>query len=195
MKQHSSLRLLGVDPGDRWVGLAALDITGNQWSAWTGVLDIKFRTMQEAIHEIMRPSPLGMIVERYQQRPVGHQRFVSPKTPKLIGALEYIMQERGGGFHEVQPNSPLDLQHMPMYRKIEAWRPKWQHCHHQNWTHALSAWRVLSIWMMEALPELAMLLHQDKGKVTFNPVKWLGDPLTVAGHDLIALPATWRIQR
>jgi hypothetical protein len=199
VRQSQPLRLLGVDPGDAWCGLAALEIDRDHWSAWTGVLHVTNRTLPEIVHEVMRCSPMAIVIEKYQSRAVGHQKWNVLRTPRLIGALEYAAFDYGMGWHEVAPDAAAKVRLMPIYPTLQHWQPHWQTYRRAEWEHSHSAWRILSQWMMGTLKELSGLLHQNKNPkhnhFELGPVNWLGDPETVADRDLTATPAHWTIPR
>jgi hypothetical protein len=204
-KRHSltlrkdATRFVAVDPGDVWCGVAALELRGPIWSAYTTVLHVTPRTIRETIIEILRCNPTGLIVERYQQRGVGHQRWAEPNAPRIIGALEYVAECNGLGFHLEMPNSPQLLERMPFWPIIEKWRAHWQQGHAANWQHALSAWRILGSFMMRRQSFLdrfqQLQTHQRHVLQTmaYEPVTWLGDMSTVSEKDLTSTPVQWRI--
>lgn len=196
--RENALRLVAVDPGDAWCGVAALELRGPIWSAYTMVIHATPRTMPEVIVEIMRCNPHAVIAEKYQQRAVGHQKWAEPRAPRILGALEYVAYDNGLGFHTIQPDSPEKLMLMPFWPIIKKWRKHWQRGNAPDWQHALSAWRVLGAFMMQPvlLPRLVTLKSQEKhvlDTMSYQPVEWLGDMSTVADRDLTSTPVQWSI--
>jgi hypothetical protein len=149
-----------VDPGDVWTGVAELRIEHTHipslWEANTRVLNGKSRTLAQVVDDVLRTSPTTVVVENYQQRPVGHQRFHASTTTKIIGALEYLSEREGIGWHLVPPGNPAaELPQMPPFWKmLRSWSALHDASNHINWIHAMAAWRVMGRWMIGTLPEL-----------------------------------------
>jgi len=201
MRQNPpAIRLTAVDPGDAWCGVATLELFGTRYSAFASVVHATPRTLHETVTEIMRTNPTGLIVEKYQQRGVGHQRWAEPKAPRLLGALQYVAEDNGLGFHTVGTGNPNDLERMPFWPIIMQWREKhWRHGRAANWSHGLSAWRVLGSFMMQHQVFLQHLTSIREAQqhilqtLWYEPVAWLGDMSTVSERDLISTPIMWRL--
>jgi hypothetical protein len=197
--RQDAIRLVAVDPGDAWCGVAALEMRGPIYSAFSTVIHATPRTMYETITAIMRTTPTAVIVEKYQQRAVGHQKWAEPKAPRIIGALEYLTQENGQGFHTVNTGNPKDLERMPFWPIITEWRANWRHGNAANWSHGLSAWRILGSFMMQHrvfIDRLVALREQQRyilKNMYYQPVEWLGDMQTVSERDLVSTPLMWRM--
>lgn len=194
------VRFVAVDPGDAWCGVAALELRGSLISAFTTVIHATPRTMHETVSEIMRCSPSGLIVEKYQQRAVGHQRWAEPKAPRLLGALQYVAEDEGLGFHTVPTGDPRDVERMPFWPIIMQWRSHWQRGMASNWSHGLSAWRILGTFMMQHktyLERLSAFRDQKQhilSTMWYQPVTWLGNMRTVSERDLTSTPVMWRMK-
>lgn len=195
-----AIRLVAVDPGDAWCGVAALDFRGNTYSAFSTVIHASPRTFHETITEIVRTNPTAIIAEKYQQRGVGHQKWAEPKAPRILGALQYLAEDNGLGFHTVGTGNPIDVERMPFWPIIMKWRSmSWRHGNAANWSHGLSAWRVLGSFMMghQAFLQRLISLKEHQRYILQNmhnePVEWLGDMQTVSERDLVSTPIMWRM--
>lgn len=160
--RRSTLSIVAVDPGDVWTGIAELRIehqlntSHHLWKASTRVLNGKVRTLAHVVDDVLRSGPTTVVVENYQQRPVGHQRFHASTTTKIIGALEYLSEREGIGWHLVPPGNPAaELpQMLPFWKMLRSWSTLHDASNHVNWIHAMAAWRVMGRWMIGTLPEL-----------------------------------------
>lgn len=189
------LRLIAVDPGEAWTGVAFLNLHRRRWSAWTGVIHSEPRTVGETVDEILRYDPLGIIVENYQNRGVGHQTWATPRTPRIIGGLEYAAHQSGRHVHLVAPGNEQLIKQYPIYPYLQLMRQKWTYPNVTEWGHALSAWRVLMAWMMLKMPERMTALYaaSQAPAITWHSADWLSldPPITISEHDLSSLPAHW----
>lgn len=187
-KKDQGLRQLwiGIDPGERWCGYALLRHDG-RWRAQTGVLDASQRSYVELIDTLLYDTYRSVVVvESYQQRPVGHQAFKTAVTPQIIGSLRYATEKRDAKFYTVAPGDPdKELKYLQFGKFIEMWKAFWPAPRHTNWQHARSAWRVLGRWLLSndfstarAIIE-APLLHPSKTEIHM-------------AFDLTAPTVTWR---
>lgn len=142
---------LAIDPGDAHVGFASLQTTGRSHYALTGVLHRQsrgdFATFVDEILALMPgESEHTLVVESFQVRPVGHQRFTAGETLQLIGALRFAAGARGLAYATVMPgNAAKDLAGLGLAPRLDAWLPQPRP---SRWEHAWSAWRVLGRFML-----------------------------------------------
>lgn len=162
------MNYIGLDPGDRWVGVAILYRnmtleTGKkpssvsmkkQWKFHSLTVDRKGQRLVETIDNIRELiqnfGVQTLIAEDYQIRPQGFNSFNAGPTLRLLGALELMTQTFNQmPFHMVKPDNP-DLAQL-------FWRHRWpeirkmiQHkvARDSRATHAISAWRVLGKFLM-----------------------------------------------
>lgn len=141
------MRFIGVDPGDRWVGIALLEIRGVNWKAESRVLDVSARSsMLELVEDILNWIPAKIIAEDYRVRPVGHQAFTGGYTLRLLGALEIYTAMKLGTWITMLPGPAMDLDMLHLGRFI---RPSYHTpSPGGHWRHAFSAWRVLGRHLM-----------------------------------------------
>lgn len=181
---------LGIDPGDRWNGWAHLMVEEPRcFEVECGVLDAKDRHFVHLIQDLTRQNFDTVVVERFQLRAQGHQRFHNPMTAKVIGALAYAAGTRMAHFEEVNPADPAELDQYPIAPHIRQWRSSWPDRANSRWQHALSAWRVLCAHFMTKRPELLWVMQK--------PVKavLLDRPLRFGmRNDLMSTVQTWRFR-
>jgi hypothetical protein len=98
---------LAVDPGDRWVGYARLQLNAGIVTAQTGTIDATKRSFRLVVDAVLGAAFHGTIVtEAYHVRPQGHQAFSRGETLQLIGALRYFADARGCAWHDVPAGDP-----------------------------------------------------------------------------------------
>jgi hypothetical protein len=153
---------LGIDPGDRWVGLAILQQRGgrgkqkNGFTSWYGqsiVLDTEGKSILQVI-KLLEPyvAEAEMIVaEDYDQRPQKFNAFNSGRTLRLLGAIEVAVKMRGDvRFRLVAPGNPKDA--AKMWRGDVALGDLF--LLNGQARHAASAWRALGAYLMQKRPKL-----------------------------------------
>jgi hypothetical protein len=153
--------IIGIDPGDRWTGVAQLMITRTDVIMGTFVLDGKSRSLYEIVDAAIIQKPAYVVAEEYRARPIGHQRFNAPLTPRLLGALEYRAVYLGGRFYTTHAGSPTAVWSFPIGKFIEHWRFYWPKPRDDRWLHALSAWRVICTHIIQEQPQLFRLIDNQ----------------------------------
>jgi hypothetical protein len=158
------MRLLAIDPGERWVGVASLRVADGWVRAMSMVVD---RTGERDIRDTVDfiCSWFGMItvvVENYQQRNVGHQRFSGNETLRLIGALQYVSCKNSWEWGEVMPGNPdHELPELPLWPILKQWRTM-RRAKNVAWRHCDSAWRIGQRWLLSKKPTLAAQLYRSR---------------------------------
>ncbi len=192
----SMKRLIGIDPGERWMGMAILTIDGRYWHANMRVLDLSTRSLDKTGFELYALLPATVIAESYQQRPVGHQHFASGQTLRVLGALEYVTLRHRCRWEEVPPAQPdVLVGELHMIHYLERWLT---FCppliNKSTWQHGKSAWRVLLQYMLKRLPALAGALRDTSIVSTM-----ILDHPSIQGiprdGDLFAPPVRWHTPR
>lgn len=108
--QTEDQTLIGVDPGERWVGVCKLSSNrgGTVWMLGWGVID------RQQLPSLTRIADLiffgqrvrSLACEEFRTRPVGHQAFDPGNTLQLIGALRYVAEMKRVPFHFVPAADP-----------------------------------------------------------------------------------------
>jgi hypothetical protein len=173
-------RYIAIDPGEVWLGMAALEINLDGVLAESRVLHLPSRPhIGSVIDDLAIHFPATIICEDYRVQPVGHQRFSGGDTLKVIGALEAHALNSGCRFFTIQPGSADEVEDL-FGGWMQEWREQFQVA--SQWRHAMSAWRVLGRHLMSTdLPFLTNLrmTHGDLMK------PWLST-YRRQPHDLIA---------
>lgn len=143
---------VAVDPGEVHVGIASLYIDDDQFTVDCGVLHRPSRSFAELVDQVMQHLDEGaewtsmLLVESYQARAVGHQRFSAGETLQLVGALRYATERESQHFATIMPgNARKDLDAMKLTPLLDEWIPTPRPA---KWEHAYSAWRVLGRFML-----------------------------------------------
>ena len=209
---------IGIDPGDRWTGIALLqtDDEGHEWYAESYVIDqltrnnLYFvpRRLRVVLDELSFSSlggdvdQLTVVIEDYQLRAAGHQKWAAGKTLRVIGAIEYFLSLYPRVRVEtVQPADPLaEVPQLPIAKLIYPWRDEtWPQPHHGTWIHALSAWRVLGRRMLAQQPRLCERFMKLKPKHLTTPTEYrLYDLVPREGRtatDLVAAPVEFKLPK
>lgn len=187
---------VGIDPGSSWCGFAALEITSdnvvraeartysvkNRRNGWLDMVGDLFNLLPHARRT-------SLVVEDFQIRQSGHQRFDHGDTLRFLGALEH--GARGitmFDFHLIAPNDRGDRENRLLYGRIlDHYRKKWPGPRRPPWSHCVSAWRVLGYHLMKREPE--MLIDAQKMRRVHRGDHWL--PLVRNDADFIAPAVTW----
>jgi len=154
-----TVRIVAIDPGERWVGIAALALRANVWKLEMGQLERLNTTLTPVVEVIDGWRPTLVAVEKFQHRPQGHQSFDAGEVLQLIGAIRYITEQKGLGYIEQMPAPSHSLTAYPIYPLLMAWdRDVSGHVH--------SAWRVLMDTLHQRLPDrmLQLFHHVKKSK-------------------------------
>jgi hypothetical protein len=141
-----------IDPGEVHVGFASLYIDDDQFTLHSGVLHRPSRTFPQLVDQLMKHLDCPtvwtsmLLVESYQARAVGHQRFSSGETLQLVGALRYATERDGRLFATIMPgDAKKDLRALRLQPLLDEWIPQPRP---SRWEHAFSAWRVLGRFML-----------------------------------------------
>ena len=156
-----------VDPGEVHVGFASLYLDDEKFTIDAGVLHRPSRTFSELVDQLTKhieyEEPSMLLVESYQQRPVGHQRFAAGETLQLVGALRYVTECEGQLFATIMPGDwRKDLRALRLQPLLDEWIPQPRP---SKWEHSFSAWRVLGRFMLGHDTErLQSLVRSDAWK-------------------------------
>jgi hypothetical protein len=186
-----NLHIVGIDPGDRWIGWSSLDITGRRWTANCGVIDGQRWQLSKVVDEL-RPAEHRAIIamEEYRQRPLGHQAFHRSLTAEYIGAFRYVSEIGRHPFALLPASNVEKLEDMPIAPILRAWRERgWLNPRAPNWRHARSAWLVVCNYLMKEQPQaLAALIDP---RVALNSLV-IHQILDTPPNALTAMSAVWR---
>lgn len=142
---------LGIDPGDKWVGWARMQVTDRTYTCCMGVYNrAMFNDLTRLVNVIMEANtPSHVICESFQLRALGHNKFGRGETLRLIGALQYATGQAQLAWSEVPPgNAVVELGQLHLGKYIEKWM-KWVPASADtNWRHAHSAWRVIGRYLL-----------------------------------------------
>ena len=183
-------RFIGIDPGDRWTGVAQLIIEKEHTTVGTFVIDGANRRLDEIVHIALLARPAYTVAEEYRARPIGHQRFNASLTPRLLGALEYRTYQLNGTWRTIPAGAPQGLWSYPIGGLIKMWKERWPRTNDTRWEHALSAWRVLCASIMREQPHLHTLIGKAKHTVGHYATMEFDEHIP-SNVDLIAPFASW----
>ena len=157
------MKILAVDPGERWGGVAFLHLRSKTFHAESCVIDrVAAKSLRETVLALLRYAPGHVIVENYQQRNVGFKRFSGNETLRLIGALQYAAELHGLNWGEVQPGNPdHELPQLPLWGILQSWRSS-RVQKNVAWRHSDAAWRVLQRWVLKYNDDLGHALHRSR---------------------------------
>jgi hypothetical protein len=157
---------VGIDPGEKHCGFAALEITSDE------VIRVESRTYDVAAHggylemakSIVDLLPharrANVVCEDFRIRKAGHQRFSSGDTLRMIGAIEMAVRSLNQyEFALIPPADAPDAAFKLFGKIIVKYKAKWPRTHHPNWLHCLSAWRVLGLHLMSTTQDTLMQFH------------------------------------
>lgn len=186
---------VGVDPGDRWVGVSVLQVSGiGKCRADTAVMDRNHQTFVETIRKIIPGQALAktkevhIITESYRQRAQGHQVWGSGDTLQLIGAIRYACEEQGIHWTEVAAGDPdKELEKLGLQQYITAWRPHMPKPGDAKWHHARSAWHCIGKYLMTTDQMLLQRLRAQHVDLRFH------DNAGNNGIDFIAATMEWQL--
>lgn len=160
--------VIGIDPGEAWCGIAALNIKKRSVVAEARTLAIKPRTPISIVRAALpfsKKDEVIVIAENYNFRPVGHQRFSTGQTVRLLGALEFYTRDMNWKWHLIPPG-PWQKE-IPLIfgnNLLAEYRRHWPQPRHQNWDHCMSAWRVLGRYLLtEQLTSVLAPLRKKHG--------------------------------
>lgn len=188
---------IGIDPGEVWFGYAILDVVDRHCQVGMGVFSVTHRGLDELVGQVKLWLPANVVVESYQARPVGHQRFGGGLTSMIIGALKHGVQESRtkSTFNLVQPGEPdHELPLLGLSRYIEEWRHMCPTPMNKSWHHSRAAWRVLGRHLLSHHAELLQPLKSNTVFKSFMcPVAQKFRIKSRTRDDLIAPEASWRL--
>lgn len=162
--------LIGIDPGERWTGIAIVSANSEQKPAWqleTCVLDgtddyLRPARLLEATLDTIDPKQYTVVCEDFKAWPVRHQSWNPMLTARLLGALQYVTERHVQQFN-LQPagSADSDLRNLALGNLIYDWKHSWPSS--TRWEHALSAWRVVARYLLDEDQDL--LRSFVRGKV------------------------------
>lgn len=161
---------LGIDPGDKWVGWARMQVDGLMYTANMGVYNSEAINFYDLVQFILIKgnNPTHIITESYQQRHLGHNRFGRGTTLRFIGALQYVTEQKHLIWGEVPPGNPEELAHLHLAKYIEKWTPHLPMPASPQWKHAHSAWRVIGRYLLTLGHKDGSRLAKAKVHMVFN---------------------------
>lgn len=144
---------IGVDPGDRWTGIATLYETKKHYEGGAflvdGTKDLYLAT--DVVRGWLQTFSAQVVVEDFRTRPVGHQSWSRSGALRFVGALELIARDHAVRIYTVPPGPPRELRALGLDCVLDVWQPTWVGFNAQ-WTHAASAWRALARRFLVADP-------------------------------------------
>lgn len=193
--------IIAIDPGERWTGIAVMQVMP-ELSVWLfGVLDsrkdyLRPVTVLESVLS-RTPNPF-LVLEDYRVRPVGHQRFTRGITLRAIGALEYVARRSEVEQTKIPPgNIDQELNRLGIDRILRRWRKNWTRV--TNWEHGRSAWRLMGQHVLRHCPDHGVFFDRSiESSVVLNSIaRKTADPWIphLENQDLWAPPLTVRIHR
>lgn len=151
------MTIIAVDPGDRFNGIAAVELKGKKHSVWrTGTLESSDHLTLARFLDHVLGSTLGafVAVEDFRNRPVGHQAFARPSVPRSTGAIEFMALHHKVPVVLIPPgNIKKDLEGFGMTKVV-----KWLTTGMEG-DHASSAWRILCQTVLKHHTELEWLFN------------------------------------
>jgi hypothetical protein len=187
---------VGIDPGERWCGFAALEITSDD------VVRVEARTYdvtkhggylfmaRDLIDLLPHARRAQIVIEDFRIRGSGHQRFNHGDTLRFLGALEFGVQSVDL-FEQflIPPNDRGSQESRKLFGPVlDRYRRRWPNPRHERWNHCLSAWRVLGYHLLKHEESALAELHAIKRK-SYPSEQWL--PTCSKLNDLIAPAAIW----
>lgn len=186
------MRIMAIDPGDRWCGYARLYLQEHEFHAETGVVDREALSFVDTVKALVPTLAKAVVLtEQYRARPQGFNAFREMSTPMLIGGIRFFAEHRALRWTEVPAGDAQLLENMPLGVYIKTWAKMWPEPGRREWDHARSAWRVLAQYMLTT-PATVKMLKQLY--TTNTPV--LEKSTTLAPlHDGLAAPSVRWITR
>lgn len=186
------MKIIAIDPGNRWCGYARLYHKGTEMHTETGVLDRNVYSFPTTV-KLLVPSlsKSWVVTEQYRTRMQGFNTFRDSETPMLIGAIRFYAEHKEMRWTEVPAGDPKLLENMPLGIYIDAWARHWPTPWNSAWLHARSAWRVLAQFMLSR-PDMHPTLKQI---YTTNTPKLEEDTLMAPRHDGLIAPAVRWVTR
>lgn len=186
-------QFIGIDPGERWLGIAGLFNNGMAWTAQALVVDLKQAPMYNNVSQLGRFTAhkhAVVVCEEYRPRPQGHNRFSKHSTLRLIGAIEYMFADQAKHTVFVPPQT-FELSNVLFgQRTWRDWQERWGQHGSPRWDHALSAWKALAYYLVRHQQNTAHAL-QAVGPFGFNSSKVLYQPGWTWNQEKHVAPALW----
>lgn len=188
-KDQVVTRYIGIDPGSSWCGVAHLYVCRhNVIMAGMSTLSVADRALVTLVDEVVPSEKATVVVESFQSRPVGFNRFSAGITLKILGALEYRTKMHDE--HEwalVPTGDPTkELSRFGLVPFLSEWNKICPLPRNQKWDHAFSAWRILAQYLLTH--DLKLLERLRAGLP--NHITVLQDGFTF-DSDLIAPTIKW----
>lgn len=142
---------LAIDPGTSWVGMADLRYSPRRgWRGRSATLDIRGLSFVDQVWHLVPYIEAGaeVVVENYQVRTQGFNAFSGATTLKLLGAIEWVCQERKALLSVVQPGTPKLA--LKLWPKVP---PEFFQSHGRG-DHMMSAWRILGTHLLKISPTI-----------------------------------------
>jgi hypothetical protein len=137
------------------------------------------------------PTPLGTridIIEDFRARPQGFNSFSAMATPRLIGGLQYAIEASGRLASFVPPGNPADVALLTK-GLFDEWHEAILPLPH--WEHALSAWRVVFMYLAHWDVELLKTLQSKKVRDSYREFRYPGHGTT--SYEVVSAGAAWTI--
>ena len=193
-ERSPTLTFVGIDPGDVWCGFAMVRVCGRHWTADTAVYDRRQYAFPALTHLLLPATADVIVVERYHQRPVGHQAWATGETIQLIGALRYVTETRAVEWATVATGEPdKELPQLLIGSYLDAWRTHWPRPKTANWHHGRAAWRVLARYMLARYGELWSTLADPAALATLTTGTDQPRDALLHPDDLYAPTANWHV--
>jgi hypothetical protein len=192
------MRYIGIDPGEVWVGFAVLDVLDRDVLYTScGVLDLEARGFTPLVKEIRRWLPAYVAGEEFRSRPMGHRTWSKEETARLLGALQFAVEESGSTWRTAEAGNPnVDLPKLGWEGWLENWSTQWPRVHSAPWNHARAAWRALGMVLLREteiedgewlLGRLAMMLNFKMSSARMVTLREKHE------REVIAPTAVWRL--
>lgn len=179
---------IGIDPGERWTGVVALANHGiNRWYAEMGVID----QQQLGLYHVpihlsdfllsFDPRGITVVAEQYQARPQGHQAWSDLAPARLLGAVEMVALRARVRYATVKAGTYGTEVIQPVLKR-------WTRPSSPQWKHAISAWRVLVMYLVKddqavvedlvnvknlrAEQHRRFTFWNDRDQLTAQPISW-----------------------
>lgn len=189
------MRIMAIDPGDRWCGYAVLKFLHSEPSRFVaecGVLDREPRDFAGIVNDLIPDDDRinQYVFENFQVRSQGFNHFTGGETLKLIGGLSYKVSAMHRPFAIVQQGDPADLNRLILGQYVSMWKEYWNRASQPTWLHAISAWAILSRYLMHTdTALLSRLIVKPLPKIELS-----GTPIHPKFRtDLIAPIVSWEI--
>lgn len=146
--------IIGIDPGEKYTGLAALTLTPNLSGgcAFTAVMEGDLLQPARWLDEVLGDYTLDsldvihVVCEEFRIRPHKYESFASGGTLQLIGALRYVGETKEDYGFMLRPAQLIPLEQMKktsLYKWLHDWKRTWPSNTARCWRHAIDAWRVI----------------------------------------------------